>query len=607
MITIESKNLKMFHKLLYRDVYPIKESQKVSLEAFIEKTKFHILAGDIASTLSDIERKWKTRDILIKTIINDQENKKLYTLDFNIGTKNIAEQILAGELSDKTFNSVFCYYLFNFFDLVDKYKKTREHLREIKNFIDLFQSSNKEIVKILTVFINTILEENTITKDWGLRIEIDVNWMCIFYDLDGEIINFENETSQDQSQLRIDAESISDEDFKLLSLDQYDSIKKELTKVSESPNDYPDLISPKFINKVQSDLTENGITFIVAPIQFGKSFILKYLEKAIPNFNFVGLVDDKIIKTTRRQQPIGSLNELYYAWFEMIAHRISATGKGLDHLDKKYIERIWNFKTFESWLIGEIASNDSKVRAFLKCLSKLKKEFNFQKDILISLHLDNIQEYTTANVYQELRKDLINYRNPFSNEFTKIKIVVSTRYFHGISTSHNKRMIRALPYLNDENIKSLLNFFNNEFLNAQIKDRIKNLIKQKTNGYPYFVRRFFLIYVEKRLSKDQTHPLELALAIFDDKKAWIFEQDEKESTYVNELILLANNSDLISTKNFISFIKKDSVFDIDDGWAIKNDFLIQQSGFLNHCKDDATNGFSILKQHIRSYLIDQLS
>jgi hypothetical protein len=199
---VKPDKLNQFHLCLYKDVYPIKGSQTNEIEDFLEETKFHILASDIAFNLPDIEKQWSTQSINYSYILNGEKHTERGKLNFNKG-KGMAAQILNGQLSKKTFNSVACYYLYNFFSLLDEGKKGKDNLHEIKKFFNVFIPQTEHQHHLMTALINRAIERSTVASLWKMSIDIDNDWQCKF--IENNNPDIEKDISEEGSSMKLDS------------------------------------------------------------------------------------------------------------------------------------------------------------------------------------------------------------------------------------------------------------------------------------------------------------------------------------------------------------------------------------------------------------------
>lgn len=399
-------------------------------------------------------------------------------------------------------------------------------------------------------------------------------------------------------------------DFQILSMDSYNDIALVFKTLSEKPNHYKEkkFINTKLIDDIKKSLNEKGVAFITAPIRFGKSHLLNYIREEFLDYVFISEIKGASLKVKRDE--IKSIHSLYFVWYkktvESILSKIGISKDELFNSHRLMHDRLESEKIFKQWIEVNRPIEASDIQGFIKCLAEFKTEIEFKKEILISFHFDDIQDYIPYNVFTNLRQDLIKFKNNIndSNNLT-VKLLVASRYLP--SNSIRNIAVNLLPHFEISSVKNFVDFFNAE-MNPNIRSKLSDLILEMTDGYPWFVIRFFKIYLQKRITSDMSHPLKLANAIFQNENYWImnsiFGYDE-ESEYLRELILLIEDSEPRMKNNLKRFIQLESKPTLlNDGWINENDFLIRQSGFLkiDYQGIKQNNGCFILREHFKTLI-----
>jgi hypothetical protein len=399
-------------------------------------------------------------------------------------------------------------------------------------------------------------------------------------------------------------------DFNIFSIERYNILIDKFKIISENPNDFQDLMDPILIKNIKQSLDEKGIAFIIAPIRFGKSYLLKYIQYKFSDFIFITDIDGELLSVKRNE--IKSIFDLYFVWFKSIAESILAK-KGLAKLSLNKLNYgvIENKGRFIDWLNIRKSFDESNMQGLIRCLAEFKAELEYHQDVLISFHLDDIHKYVDDNIFKMLKDDLVKFKNDFNNKNKlTVKLLIASRYFP--SSALKKMTVNIIPYFDLTPIYFLINYFINE-MSETIKFTLSQLILNKTDGYPWFVLRFFRIYLEKRSKGDPSHPILLAKDIFSNKLYWTTDYilgEKKESEYLEELIRLVKDSDYTMKENFKIFIQtKSDPISLNNGWNNDNDFLIRQSGFLKiDQKADSfiNNGSYIMRNYFQEIIEEYL-
>lgn len=197
---LKPENLKLFKESLCRDIHPISEkvrSRNLSLEEYITTSSFNDLGRVIKHTLGIIEGWWnEQQEIRYHIKRNGKNHPKVAEFYFNTSFKQIGKNILKGDITIRTFNAVFCFYLYNFLQLVKEEKKNKKHLIELKEFIELFIPQNSEQAPMISALINNAFSSNVIAKSWKITVRINKKWKCEFYDQKGELADLSSENGQ---------------------------------------------------------------------------------------------------------------------------------------------------------------------------------------------------------------------------------------------------------------------------------------------------------------------------------------------------------------------------------------------------------------------------
>lgn len=400
----------------------------------------------------------------------------------------------------------------------------------------------------------------------------------------------------------------SDVDYKIISSNAYQSVLKRIESISDRPNELKDkeFVNAKLIGDLRKSLDEKGVAFITAPIRFGKTFLLKYVQLEFSTYSLVSHINGRLYKV--KQSEIKTLHGLYFFWFKKIAESIlQEMGLAITKIEGEYIDKIEDEKCFQTWIQNKRQKGESDIQGLIKALAEFRIAVNFNKEILIAFHLDDIHEYTSGDVFQHLRNDLIKLKNDFNagSKFS-VKVLVASRYLP--SATLTNVTVNILPHFELNHIASFIAFLNEEFTET-IQQRFSYLILEKTDGYPWFVTRFFKIYLTKRIEGNKSHSLQLAEHIFAEKSFWIMDSvfgKNQQSEFVEELIRLIGESEYRMKESFKQFIESDSSqTDLNNGYYNENDFLIRQSGFLklDYLSDSfLNNGNFIMKNHYQNYI-----
>lgn len=399
--------------------------------------------------------------------------------------------------------------------------------------------------------------------------------------------------------------------FTINSKSAYENALMKFESLSAKPNGFKgnEFINPKLIEDIRKSLNEKGIAFITAPIRFGKSFMLNYAQLEFADYSFISKVEG--LKLRAKQKGITTLHKLYYFWFQKIAesilNKMGMVATDIPKESAEYIDKIEDEDRFKEWIKTKRPSGESDIQGFIRALAEFKTELNFNKDILIAFHLDDIHEYTNSDVFQHLRNDLVKLKNDFNAGVKlSVKVLVASRYIPAASLKNIT--VNILPHFETNQIISLTSLLNEELTETN-QQRLAYSILEKTDGYPWFVIRFFKIYLTNRKQGSALPPLALAEHIFSDKSFWLMDTifgNNNDSEFIKELTMLIGDSDYRMKESFKQFIESDSgQIELNNGYYNENDFLIRQSGFLklDYLSDSfLNNGSYIMKNYYQDYI-----
>lgn len=413
-----------------------------------------------------------------------------------------------------------------------------------------------------------------------------------------------------------DGEKVSDvtnSSSSLLTKEEYEAIYEKFKRIDADPLQCVGFIPNSLIEKIKQNLETSGITFITGPILTGKTILLNVLRENSNNENnlFVKIPSKKL---TLRSKKITSTRELYFYWFRAIADAIrtqliAENGEIFDFPEElsKIIE---DFDNFSSWITLRQPTQAPDLATFLIILAELKTKIDFKGEITVIFYLDNIHTYVEAEVFYRLKEEIIRLPKRMNEEFDlSVKILIASRYLPNILGK--QRTVILVPNFSKEIIDEMSNLLKNE-VGGNTKEEFDNLIYGKTSGYPWFVIRFFKIYLIKRIKGDKSQPVDLARLIFNQKNYWTMDtllgEDETSEFLKNLYLLIGDNEDKNAEfKKFIAL--KSSTSNIPDNPLNPNDFLIRQSGFIK--TDSASDTFeesecNILKDYYKTEVEKEL-
>ena len=389
--------------------------------------------------------------------------------------------------------------------------------------------------------------------------------------------------------------------YKILTLTDYISIRNTFDNIEKNPSTFPDLVDTGLVDKINKALTEQGIIFIIGPIRFGKTFLLKILNDNLKST--YRLITDITVRVTNKK--IESRNDLYYAWFKKIATKIIRNSTPPIAPVHQAALQPWidDPEIFNIVLQKyRIPLEKGLLNSFIRILDLIPKILCLQLGYLIVFNLDDVQNHTSINAFKELCDDIKLFSDDENEDSCQsIKLVIASRYMPNIHT--NKVIITFLPTLNLRAIQRLVMCFQAE-MDIELAAKFCDLIYKKTEGYAWFVMRFFQIYLEKRLTGDQQSPIDLGEDIFRNGENWtsdkIFNKN-RNSDFIEQLKKLLNEFTEKERKEFFTFIQREGYgFDLNDGYITSETSLIRQSGFCTIDPQSETyskNGCIVMKEH----------
>jgi hypothetical protein len=396
-------------------------------------------------------------------------------------------------------------------------------------------------------------------------------------------------------------EDYLESDYTILSKEFYDKRFEQFNGAERDTKFITDndLIDPKVKADIKKSLEENSISFITAPIRFGKSFYLNFIKSEFHEYEYISCVEGTSYSVIKDET--NNRLKLYHFWFTKIANELMHKASVSEsQLSREYKAKLSTETIFKDWIKTKNPGG-SDIHGLLKALHEFKNEINFKADTIILFNLDDIQKYVNSKVFQELKDDLRKLKDDYSR--LSLKIVIASRYLPW-DTLKNVT-VKILPYFGKEQLIKLINTLQGEMIES-VKLRLQFLIDEKTEGYPWFVIRFFKLYLKLRQSGKLEHPLKLAEYIFHHNPFWtsdlIFNNDIESEFYKELIDLITDSGYTYSDKQkFKIFIESDSnALDLNDGNNNQNDYLIRQSGYmkLNYISESfVNNGNYIMKTH----------
>jgi hypothetical protein len=411
-----------------------------------------------------------------------------------------------------------------------------------------------------------------------------------------------NSIKNNQSYVRLDKS-----DYKCIEDHLNDILYKSKTK---------NLFSKTLTEGIMDDLDQLSISLIIAPILYGKTFFLnKFFEQIKGSAKHLRKIECQVINAQKMN--IKSNKDLYFLWQYYIIDEIrSQSGKSFQKINEFASRLINNKDEYLKYLeIRKNISTPSYLPSFLSILNEIKDYINGEDYIIIMFHLDDVQEYISNKVFSLLRDDIIGLSDSFSDmSNSKIKLIISSRHF---PSNLPKKIVKFLPQDNFLNIPQLTNLLLNKELDRYKQNDLNELIFEYTDGYPWFVIRFFKIYLKLRINSYSEEPLKLAKYIFDKKEFWINDKilgKEEGSDFLKRITNLINKflrNNIDSIYIFQSFINQPSSKTRLLNYDYSKNELIKQSGFYKYSKNDSdffdNNGCKIIKKHFIKHVSQQIN
>jgi len=335
-------------------------------------------------------------------------------------------------------------------------------------------------------------------------------------------------------------------------------------------------------------LLSNGIVFVEGPLLCGKTKFIQYFADKYRN-------DIKIIGTyTNLKKPelFSEITELYHYWFQRILEFIEKDEKN----DIKFVdypddvrEMCFNKDAFSvAFEKKQEMFDKSKLLVFLRLLDSVKDKINYSsKEIAVTFHLDNIQNYATDKVFSNFIDDIMPFCNSnlIKENNIKSKLIIATRAF---PQDISPLLVIRINNLIENDINKLFLSIPETSLKLEITE-ISKLVFSFTEGHIFFVHQVIKKYLEIRNGSENRlkdnpgiqhyTPIELLHHIFEQKDYWLY--DSKNYNYSEFLIQLRNIITLHNgyKEKFISFLKeKEEPVALSAIDYVSNP-IIQQSGF----------------------------
>jgi hypothetical protein len=400
-----------------------------------------------------------------------------------------------------------------------------------------------------------------------------------------------------------------------LNKSDYEAVYEKFSAVEEEGNDFEVLIRDNLIEEIKKNLETHGIAFIAGPILVGKTVLLKIFRKisALPSCISIEIPSAEL---NVKKSEINSTRTLYYQWYCSIADQIrnhmSASKGQAVSFPQDVLLRKKNFDSFEAVLGDRKSAPANDFLMFLIMLDQLKVGMRFEGDVTVMLSLDDIHSYVDTNVFFVLKRELVGLPDRFSEEHTfSIRVLFASRYLP--SALGRKQWVIPIPNFPKATIVQLATCLSTD-ISERVKDEFNDLVYEKTEGYPWFVVRFFMIYAMKRIKADKTPALNLATHIFEHEDYWTSDSlfdSNKTSDFLNKLYLLVPDRNEKDDEKYSEFRKFLSL-PPSNGTPVEpinpNDFIIRQSGFINttdHSDLFEESGCEILKNYFKPAVAKQ--
>lgn len=398
----------------------------------------------------------------------------------------------------------------------------------------------------------------------------------------------------------------TNEVFIPLARKEYEVYFNKLTQIDKLYNDeFFHFTRNELIEELKTKLEDRRFVFVIGPLHVGKTELIKSFKEKY-------FIDYRIIGTTREVEERLKASDkfsLYFYWYEIIIDEILDDAKIKRRIEPKKIKELKrNIEKFKDKL--EFLRNEGELKstlvAFIHLVDECKKDLNYRKDLVVTVHLDNMQYYADNNAFEQLKLDLEPLLNgeDLLNPDSKTLLIIATRYF---PLALEEYITVNVTNLNKNEVDIILGSINEKIENIEL---FKNTVFKYTNGHPWFINRFLRCYFKMR-QKDEFKfllPEKLAIKIFDTINYWVDDKilfnENQESEFKNEFkkIVRKHSGD---RKTFYEFLNTEEISIELSAEKYLSNLIIKETGYGIFEDDDTIISFNnklIVSHFSESYI-----
>ncbi len=401
--------------------------------------------------------------------------------------------------------------------------------------------------------------------------------------------------------MKLDFNLENKNDIKIKETKTYEAILRELDKFEKGlRTQLFHLSRDNFYNAIKKLIQEQNLIFIEGALLTGKSTTMYQFSIAYQNdFTFVFSDPTSLSHKTK----FHNKKDVYFQWLKQVlsdfkiknSNQISKNPlyKKLNNLNDLYISKIENYQFF----LEELQKNKefietNELASFLRIINKCRFIYNNDSTLVLAIHLDDFHKYADKDVFDQIREDLIDYRNNsdlIDYDSLKIKLIIITRYFPSIKPKHNVIPIEDLCI---EDIRVLFSpILTIDLPDEALHEKFIEEIYNSTKGHAWFVFRIIRAYLKLRTRSCRFNPIELVRYIIQDSNIW-FNNDnlysEKElgnSEYIKELRLITEEFPQYRDSFYQFLAGVGTQIRVNDE-KYRNNPILRQSGLIRNIKSE---------------------